>query len=197
MKPTLSRALLTACFACLSPELAFAHPGGPAAHGWTQGFNHPLHGLDHIAVMIAVGAWAAQQGKRATWLLPLTFLAVMAAGGIVGALGFAVPGAETAIGLSVVVLGLLVLGRKQLEVKRATALVALFAFFHGYAHGVEMPGAASLGSYGVGFLCATTMLHGVGVAAVALGRSAPFALRRRSRAESAVRTPAVSSAQRR
>ncbi|MES2308765.1 MAG: HupE/UreJ family protein, partial [Verrucomicrobiota bacterium] len=34
------------------------------------GFVHPLHGLDHILAMIAVGLWAAQLGRRATWVIP-------------------------------------------------------------------------------------------------------------------------------
>jgi len=30
-------------------------------NGWHDGFNHPLHGWDHLLAMLAVGLWAAQQ----------------------------------------------------------------------------------------------------------------------------------------
>ena len=43
------------------------------------------------------------------------------------------------------------------------AVVALFAVFHGHAHGAEI-GAAGAAGYGLGFVLATAMLHGVGLA---------------------------------
>src|ERR1700678_2369919 len=85
------------------PALAHAHSAGMAVNGWHDGFNHPLHGWDHLLVMIAVGWWAAQQRGRAVWLIPLTFVAVMTAGGIVGATGVGLPGVESAILLSVAI----------------------------------------------------------------------------------------------
>src|SRR3546814_15115868 len=44
------------------------------------------------------------------------------------------------------------------------ALVGAFAVFHGHAHGAEMPVAASGLAYGLGFLLATALLHGAGLA---------------------------------
>ena len=44
------------------------------------------------------------------------------------------------------------------------AAVALFALFHGHAHGAEMPEAAQPLLYGLGFAFATALLHGAGVA---------------------------------
>ena len=169
------RSLGALAAACLFPSLAWGHPGH-GMHSWSDGFNHPLHGLDHMAVMVAVGIWAAQQQGRAAWALPLTFLSVMAVGGVAGAMGFAIPGSETMIGVSVVALGLLVLLRAKVNVMVGVGTVGLFAFFHGYAHGSEMPDATGLGSYGLGFLVATALLHGVGFAATRC--AATFAMRR-------------------
>jgi len=45
----------------------------------------------------------------------------------------------------------------------AMGLVAFFAVFHGYAHGIEMPETASGLAYGVGFVAATALLHGIGI----------------------------------
>jgi urease accessory protein len=54
----------------------------------------------------------------------------------------------------------------------ATSLVALFAFFHGHAHGTEMAAGGSLATYAIGFLLATAVLHFLGIAgATALSRT--------------------------
>jgi urease accessory protein len=44
------------------------------------------------------------------------------------------------------------------------ALVGLFALFHGHAHGSEMPVDAAGFEYGLGFILATALLHGAGLA---------------------------------
>jgi urease accessory protein len=64
--PKLKVATLLALFA-LAPVIAQAHPGHGPANSFSSGFNHPLHGFDHILAMVAVGLWAAQMGKRALW----------------------------------------------------------------------------------------------------------------------------------
>jgi urease accessory protein len=50
------------------------------------------------------------------------------------------------------------------------ALVALFAVFHGHAHGSELPEAASELGYAGGFVLATAFLHGCGIALGLLAR---------------------------
>ena len=45
-----------------------------------SGFSHPLFGLDHIVVMVAVGLWAATIGGRALWIVPGAFVGTMALG---------------------------------------------------------------------------------------------------------------------
>ncbi len=42
-------------------------------------------------------------------------------------------------------------------------ITGFFAFFHGFAHGREMPTSASLLSFGLGFVIATLLLHSAGV----------------------------------
>jgi hydrogenase/urease accessory protein HupE len=37
------------------PSLAQAHSGEHSLNGWQDGFNHPLHGWDHLLAMLAVG----------------------------------------------------------------------------------------------------------------------------------------------
>jgi urease accessory protein len=157
--------LAAALISLATPTLAFAHAGIGDAHGLTHGFMHPIGGLDHVLAMVAVGLLAATLGGRALWLLPASFMAVMAVGGMLGVAGINVLFVETGIALSVVVFGLAVAFRTPLPVLAGMALVGFFAIFHGFAHGAEMPTDASGLAYAGGFMLATALLHGVGIAA--------------------------------
>jgi urease accessory protein len=154
-----------AAAAILTPTVAFAHTGVGATGGFAHGFLHPITGLDHILAMVAVGIFAWQLGGRALWLVPATFVAVMALGGALGIAGIGVPLVELGIALSVVVLGAAVATGVQAPVTVAMAVVGVFAVFHGHAHGAEMPETAAGLTYGLGFMLATALLHlaGIGV----------------------------------
>lgn len=142
---------------------AEAHLLNASHAGAVQGFAHPFSGLDHILAMVAVGLWAAQIGRRALWVLPLAFPLAMAAGGLLGMSGVTVPGIETGIAASVALLGLLIALAAKPQLSVAVGLVALFALFHGHAHGTELPAAASPLLYGLGFVAATAILHLIGL----------------------------------
>jgi urease accessory protein len=148
----------------LLPGAAFAHTGAGHAHGFVQGFAHPIGGLDHLLAMVAVGLFAAYLGGRALWLVPTTFVGVTALGGLLGVSGAALPYVELGIALSVVVFGLLVALRWNFPVTGAMAIAGVFAVFHGYAHGTELPENASGLAYGIGFMIATALLHLAGIA---------------------------------
>jgi urease accessory protein len=147
----------------LVPTIASAHVGVGDAHGFVHGFSHPLSGLDHILAMVAVGLFAAHLGGRALWLVPLTFVSVMAIAGVLGMAGVGLPYVEIGIGMSVVVLGLAIAFQLNISTLAAMGLVGFFAIFHGHAHGAEMPESASGLAYGIGFVCATALLHAVGI----------------------------------
>ena len=106
MKRILLRAGLAAM--AMAPGAAFAHTGIGSTHGFTHGFLHPLGGLDHELAMTLVGLFAWQLGGRAIWLVPSTFVAMMAVGGALGAGGVALPFVEIGIAASVIILGLVV-----------------------------------------------------------------------------------------
>ena len=113
--------------------------------------------------MLAVGIWAAQVGGRAIWAVPSTFVSVMIIGGILGITGIAVPFVEPGIIMSVLILGALIAVAARLPLVLSMLIVGLFAMFHGYAHGAEMPVAASGLFYGIGFALATALLHLSGI----------------------------------
>jgi urease accessory protein len=154
----------------LPPLCAQAHPGPPGhTHGFANGLLHPLTGLDHICAMLAVGLWAAQRGGRALWLVPTSFVSIMIVGGILGLGQANIPCIEQGIAASVLVLGILIAAAVRLPLWASASIVGLFALFHGYAHGAEMPKTASGLAYGIGFVLATAGLHlsgiGIGLAA--------------------------------
>lgn len=141
---------------------AFAHLN-PEEHGsFMAGFSHPLFGLDHILVMVAVGLWAAQIGGKALWGVPAAFVVTMAIGFGLAVSGLGLPFVEPAILASVVALGLLVAMAVKLDTAVAAAIVAVFALFHGHAHGGEL-GTAGAMSFGIGFVAATAFLHIAGI----------------------------------
>jgi urease accessory protein len=162
-RPSFYKILLMA-MVFAAPCLAHAHSEVGAVGGLFSGFLHPLNGLDHIAAMVAVGIWGAFLGGAAMWLLPVIFPMVMAFGGALGVLGVPILGVEIGIALSGVLLGSMVLFATKPPLWVAGAMVAIFAIFHGYAHGVELPQAANAVTYSLGFVISTGLLHLGGIA---------------------------------
>ena len=142
---------------------AFAHTGGGEQAGFGTGFLHPLSGWDHMVAMVAVGLWGAQLGAPAVWALPVTFPMVMALGGMLGLLGIPLPGIEIGIALSAVVLGTMIVTAARPPLWVAGLIVAVFAVFHGYAHGAELPAGGNALFYSLGFVIATGLLHALGI----------------------------------
>ena len=150
------------------PTAAFAHTGHGDTSGFLHGFMHPVGGLDHILAMVAVGVFAFVLGGRALWLVPLSFVGMMAVGFMLGVAQIDVPFVELGIALSSVVIGGLAALGRPMPVVLASAVVGVFAIFHGHAHGTEMPVDASGLEYAAGFVAATALLHVAGILA-ALG----------------------------
>lgn len=165
-------AVLLALFA---PSAALAHPGHGG--GFLPGLLHPFHGLDHLLAAIAVGALGAKIGGRATWALPLAFVVSMVAGGVIGHAGIVLPAVEIMIALSVLLLGIALSANTKLHLPTSAALIAVFALFHGAAHGSEAPGDMGYALYALGLTASTSILHLSGVATAVALRARPLVLR--------------------
>jgi urease accessory protein len=166
-----SAALALIAFAAAPAEAHTIDTGAALAHG----FAHPFTGLDHVLAMVAVGLWASHLGGRARWLVPASFVSVMAVAGGMAMAGVSLPFIETAIALTVVALGALIFARMRMPTGLGMAVVGSFALFHGFAHGLEAPAAAGI-AYGAGFMAATAILHGIGIGfGVSLGGGAAIA----------------------
>lgn len=174
--------------------VAQAHTGhaGHAAHSFFAGFAHPWLGWDHLLAMLAVGLWTAQMGGsvarepvrhlaggRVIWLLPAIFAASVMAGAMLAYRGGHLPMVEPMILTSLLAFGVLLTACARLPATIAFLLAGLFGVFHGYAHGAEIPQAATAWLYFAGFLFATLCLHACGVlgAQVALSGRRAWALR--------------------
>jgi urease accessory protein len=169
MRDAVSRVLAVASM--LVPTAALAHSGHGETAGFVHGFVHPFGGVDHFVAMVAIGMLAYQLGGRALWLVPSVFVLVMGVGGVLGAAHVQLPYVEAMIATSIVVLGAAIAFGIRAPVAIAAAVAGLFAVFHGYAHGAEMPTAGSAASYAAGFMTATALLHMLGIAlGLTLGR---------------------------
>src|SRR5258707_4533487 len=149
---------------------ALAHSENGVAIDFWGGFTHPIFGPDHVIAMVAVGLWGAFLGAPAIWTLPVVFPLVMAVGGALGVAGLPLPGVETGIAVSAIMLGGMVAFAAKPPLWIAAVLVGAFAIFHGHAHSAELPVGADAIAYSMGFVIATGMLHVSGIAFGALSR---------------------------
>ncbi|WP_306151811.1 HupE/UreJ family protein [Roseovarius sp. MMSF_3281] len=151
-----------AAMAMLTATPAAAHLPPGEYGSFMAGVTHPLFGLDHVLAMIAVGLWAAQIGGRALWQVPTAFVVAMLTGFALALTGLPLPFVEPAILASIIILGLVVAMALRPAAHWAMALVAVFALFHGHAHGGELGTAQAL-QFGAGFALATAGLHAIGL----------------------------------
>lgn len=149
-------------FFILSPVIA--HEANSLPYGpFLGGITHPVLGFDHLLAMVSVGMISAQIGGRAIWTVPSTFVLVMFCGGLLGLNMGGLNGYEIGIALSVLFLGGSLAADKTLNSIFAMIAVGIFAIFHGYAHGEEIPTIARPVPYIAGFMTGTIMLHITGL----------------------------------
>jgi urease accessory protein len=168
MHPThTTRQLLPAAAAGLGLSLLSALPAG--AHGLAEGglisgATHPLLGLDHLLLLLGVGAVGSYVGSQV--------LLFALGGGLIGALlgsaGGQLPGAEVVAALAVSALGLVILQLERMRQRPALAvvgsLVAAAVAVHALLHGQEAP--ASQPGWWLGALTASGAVVGLSFTAL-------------------------------
>jgi urease accessory protein len=139
------------------PCQAWAHhfmDGGlpqTVAQGLLSGLGHPVIGLDHAAFIVAAGFLLALVNGGMWGVLALV------GGSLFGAAlhlaGVGLPGNETGVALSVVLIGGLVLARRRIALSSLSCGLALAGMLHGYAYAETIFGAetAPLAAYLIGF----------------------------------------------
>lgn len=163
----MQRSVLPLVFALGSlaaPAMVSAHAAEATGSGFMAGLMHPIRGLDHVLAMLSIGLWGSQLGAPGIWVLPVAFPMMMAVGGVLGIAGVPLPGTEIGIAFSVIMLGAVIALDFRPSLGVAVAIAAVFALFHGYAHGVELPAHTGAVAYSAGFVLATGLIHLAGIA---------------------------------
>ncbi len=146
-------------------QAASAHTGLLPTDAFSHGFQHPFLGLDHFLAMLGLGLWASSQSRLLAQQAIGLFLLFMATGALLGLAGFGFAYVETAIFVSLLLVGIaLSLGTARLPTAVILTSIAAFAAMHGLAHGSEMPVHASAYAYIAGIVSGTAVLHCSGVA---------------------------------
>ena len=148
---------------------AFAHTGPASTGSFAAGVAHPFSGADHLVAMTCAGLWSGLVGRTAIIAWPVTFVTAML-GGFAAANAGLQPGlVEVSTSLSVMLLGAFVAFDLTMPAVLGAAVLGLFAFFHGYAHGTEA--SPALLPYVTGFTMATVALLAAGIAVAAWTKS--------------------------
>ena len=169
-------AALAALAVVVSSTPAQAHGGaaaGVGAVGVMGGGVHPLLGLDHLTLLLAVGASAA----AISWQLLFWAFAGALAGAAIGVTGGVIPGAEGLAALAISAVGLLLLAAGRVakggKGPLAGVVVAAALAIHAMLHGLEAPQDSSTWIWWGGALVSSACICG-GAALLFKQLSAPW-----------------------
>lgn len=141
----MNRFLLPIAALALSASPAAAHhPMGGATpatlmEGLLSGLGHPVIGPDHLAFLLGLALVAGLAGWGA---VRATIFVMGSMAGVVSAwLGWALPGAEILVALSVIAIGLALLARLEAPAGAWALLLAVAGLAHGQAFAEAVIGA--------------------------------------------------------
>jgi urease accessory protein len=140
--------LLSALGSAAIPSMAFAHhpTGGrtPATfvEGLLSGIAHPVIGLDHLAMLLLIGAYC---GASRHGVVPIiSFVLAGLLGCLAHAARFDLPHVETGIAASLVVLGIAACAISKSSRAATAAVLGVAGLLHGYAYGEAIVGAEAM-----------------------------------------------------
>ena len=147
-----------AALALLLDQPAQAH--GIAHGGLAAGFLHPISGVDHLLLLMAVGAAASSISAQ----LLLWALAGAIGGGVFGALGGTLPAQEFLAALAISAVAVLVLrtlrSKQSPQLGACAALVAAAVAVHAMLHGLEAPADGSAALWWLGAFTGSVLVSG-------------------------------------
>lgn len=159
---------LTATIAGLTTSLVIlldtpVHAHGLATNNALDGLTHPLLGLDHVLMLVAVGTVASLISAQ----ILLWALAGAVIGAVLGSLGLTLPAAEVLAALAISAVGGLILAIGNVDRKSTAMLpkvsgaaVAIAIALHAMLHGLEAPQAGSTGLWWSGALASSALICG-------------------------------------
>jgi urease accessory protein len=125
--------------ATLLPTMAMAHPGHGVGDHFMAGVLHPLSGIDHVLMIVAVSAWASLLNPAGRVIVASCLALFVAIGAVVPFPRVSGPALEAAIALTVVGSGILLAFGRRWPLWATGITAAMFATIHGFAHGAEAP----------------------------------------------------------
>jgi urease accessory protein len=140
-----------------SPAMAHHAMGGRTPSNFFEGFlsglAHPLIGVDHFAFVVAIALLAA--AKRQGIVIPIAFILSAMLGTGLHLIGLNLPGVELLIAGSILIVGILLTRKDDLNSTAAFGLSAIAGVCHGYAYGEAIFGAqmTPMLAYLLGFTC--------------------------------------------
>jgi urease accessory protein len=151
----LGGAMTLACLGLAGPAQAHTLP---SQAGLLSGVLHPLLGVDHLLLLIAVGTAACALSP----VLLAWALAGGLVGGVIGAMGGQLPGLELLAALAISAVGVLALQANRpswvSSVTPAGAVVALSVTLHAMLHGQEVPADGSAALWWIGALVMSSVV---------------------------------------
>jgi urease accessory protein len=154
-------------FTAGSSVLLGSHPAlahGSAASGALSGLSHPLLGIDHLLVLMAVGTAASLiSSQLLLWALGGALL-----GSLIGISGVSISGAEALAAVAIAGVGALTLLASRLArttnpnllTNLSGAVVAMAIAIHALLHGLEAPQDSSSMIWWGGALLSSTLVCG-------------------------------------
>lgn len=140
---------------------SFAHTGHAMNASFSEGFLHPLTGLDHLAALMLIGVFAAGYGYKKAAQIISCFGAALIAGFFIGVEWSSAHQAEGLVTASLIILPLAVYALRKGGVMKWVAMLGIAAFSacHGLVQGAEAIGAVS--EFGLGSLVASIAVMSV------------------------------------
>lgn len=144
--------------ALLLDQPAQAH--GIAHGGIAAGFLHPISGVDHLLLLVGIGAAASCISAQ----LLLWALAGAIGGGVFGAMGGTLPAQEFLAALAITAVAVLVLrslrSQRSPQLGACAALVAAAVAVHAMLHGLEAPADGSALLWWLGAFSGSVLVSG-------------------------------------
>lgn len=128
--------------------------------GLLSGIGHPIIGLDHLAFVLGIGLAASFLARGLA--MPAFFVGATLLGTAIHLLAVNLPLVEIVISASVLLLGVMILAKRNQPVLAWAGLFVVAGIFHGYAYGEAIIGAEAtpLVAYLAGFALTQYLIAG-------------------------------------
>jgi len=144
----------------LVPDTLWAH--GSHGSGIVAGLSHPVFGIDHLLVILSVSIISHTLLYEKKWLLPILFILSMILGGFLGIGVDPLNASEWVIMGSVIASGIILAFQLEFTLVGFALMAIIIGFFHGHAHGTEIPDESNSYLYVLGFTASAVALSLIG-----------------------------------